>query len=92
MVTKAKDIVELVFKKFGFSSRTQDIFEAWASLDRAITLDSELCEVCRGVLYVKVRSPMAFNSLYYNKRKIIHSLNARLKEKVVKDIKFEMAL
>ncbi len=41
------------------------------------------------VLYVKLKSPELRNELYYAKTKLIQSLNSRIGENYIKDIKFK---
>lgn len=86
----ARDIIRLVFSKYGLSENAQKVFEAWEQLDREITMGSDLYQLCRGTVYVKVTSPMMFHKLHNNKSRLIEALNRRLGERYVKDIKFEL--
>ncbi len=85
-----KEFIQSVLKKYGITEDLKAVFEAWNVLGEEITLGSELYEVGRGVLNVRVHSPIALHKLYCEKNKLIEAMNARLKKRYVKDIKFEL--
>ncbi len=86
-------LINATFKKFGFGSWVEKVFDAWEQLAEKKVVPSG-CEVKMvgardGVVVVKVKSSScpAVHKIFHTKKKIISALNELLGAAYIKDIK-----
>ncbi|MCB4792233.1 MAG: DUF721 domain-containing protein [Elusimicrobia bacterium] len=89
--TQANAIVNIIKNQLGLNEKTYTVIRVWDKEIGPMSKYASLAAVKKGKLIVEVSSSSVFQEMTLRKTDIIKKINQYFgKEKVVKDIKFEL--